>query len=89
LPDKPLSVNFRPLRFAPGVPAVTASQLPLALAQLGLIDEYEFVVQPELGARRANSPTASVVTVSFEGRAAAPLELPSRSHSDSSGLAEG
>jgi hypothetical protein len=26
-------------------------KLPLALAELGLIDEYEFVVQPKLGAR--------------------------------------
>lgn len=37
------------LKQAPGGPlAVGGLQLPLALAELGLIDEYEFVVQPRL-----------------------------------------
>ena len=31
---------------------VTGVKLPLALAELGLIDEYEFVVQPRLAGHR-------------------------------------
>ena len=39
-------------------------KLPMALAELGLIDEYEFVVQPRLGAmgRRCSRGYRSVST---------------------------
>ena len=44
-----LGEAVRNLKLRPGGPILTGGvQLPLALAQLGLIDEYEFMVQPLL-----------------------------------------
>jgi len=39
---------MRPLRYSINVTSTGGVKLPLALAELGLINEYEFVAQPKL-----------------------------------------
>jgi hypothetical protein len=50
-------------------------KLPLALAELGLIDEYEFVVQAQAGGPRADSVRGAVEACRLEGREPAGVRL--------------
>ena len=50
-------------------------KLPLALAELGLIDEYEFVVQPRLAAHGADVVSGAVEACRLEAREPAGVRL--------------
>ena len=55
-------------------------KLPMALAELGLIDEYEFVVQPRVGGPRADVVRGAVEVCGPEARQPAGVRLGGRGH---------
>jgi hypothetical protein len=50
-------------------------KLPLALAELGLIDEYEFVVQPKLAGHGADIVRLAIEACRLEAREPAGVRL--------------
>jgi dihydrofolate reductase len=50
-------------------------KLPVALAELGLIDEYEFVVQPQAGRPRADVVRGAIEASRLEARGPAGIRL--------------
>ncbi len=50
-------------------------KLPLALAELGLIDEYEFVVQPQASGPRADVVRGAIEACRLEAREPAGVRL--------------
>jgi dihydrofolate reductase len=50
-------------------------KLPLALAELGLVDEYEFVVHPQAGGPRADVVCGAIEAYRLEARESAGVRL--------------